>query len=269
MTKINKKNRLIRILPAKLVFSLAIGAIFAFVVIYPSFVSAITSDLTRWYKADSFIESGQIVSIATSEADKVEIANSKKPVKLLGVSVEDGEALASINKSLDEKNVQVAIAGRSKVKVNLSRGPISRGDLIGMSDQPGIGARATEGQPVVGVAESSLGNENSKPSDEQGEIALLISVGVAPYPESATTWLSSLAGKNVSAMQMAFLFLIAIVAIVSIIVLTYSSIRNSFIAAGRNPMAKAAILQVLSQVMIMVCLVAIASFGLMYFILRL
>ncbi len=234
-----------------------------------SFALAITSDIARWYRADSPIENNRIVSISAGQPDKIELASTKLNNSLLGVSTEDGDALASIDRNSDEKNVQVTIAGRSKVRVNLSNGPISQGDLVGVSDKSGIGAKAKQGQPVIGVAESSFGEKQTKPSENEGEVALLIAVGIAPVTDVNSGWISSVAGKNVSAMQMAFLFLIAIIAVISIIVLTYSSIKNSFVAAGRNPMAKPAILRVLFQVMIMVCIVAIVSFGLMFFILRL
>lgn len=233
---------------------------------------AITSDIARWYSSDESLGDGQIVSVQPEKGDHVQSAVLGATTKLLGVVVSDNQALLSIERV--EGGTQVAIAGRAEAKVNATNGPISRGDLIGLSSISGVGAKALEGQPVVGIAETSFGNEGDGQSTKSGLIPIIVSVGVAPTSlansgASSTTWLKSIAGRDVSALQLAFVFFIAIVGIVSIAVLSYSSIRSGVSAVGRNPLAKPAILRALSQSMIMVSLVAISCFSLMYFMLRL
>jgi len=234
-------------------------------------VSAVTSDIARWYLSEQQLSEGEIVAIKTDKGDYVESAASGEVAQLLGVVVAENEALISIDQK--DKDVQVAIAGRAQAKVNLSNGPIARGDLVGISDEEGIGARAKDGQPVVGIAEASFGVKGGGDTDLSGFIPVLISVGVAPSlngnSAAGSTWLRSIAGNNVTALQLTFVLFIAAIGLTSIVVLTYSSIRNGVISVGRNPLAKPAILSALAQAMIMVSVVAISSFGLMYFILRL
>lgn len=235
-----------------------------------SSVGAVTSDIARWYLAEQPIGASEIVSIKNDKADYVERAVNTKETKLLGITAAEGESLLSI----DQKNegVQVAIAGRSQVKVNVSNGPINRGDLIGLSATPGVGAKAEDGKPVVGTAEASFNPSGSEPGESI--LPVVISVGVAPSTLGSTTagaqsWLTSLAGNDVSALQLAFVFFIAAVGFVTIVVLTYSSAKNGVVAVGRNPLAKQSILGALSQAMVMVTIVAISCFSLMYFMLRL
>lgn len=252
------------------IFAGIVGLFFICVATLP--VSAITSDIARWYSSEQSLEGGKIVSIRNDKGDYVESAVLGANTKLLGVVVPESEALVSINELKD--GVQVAIAGRSEAEVNASNGPISRGDLIGLSNISGVGAKARQGQPVVGVAEASFGNSGDAQSNKSGKIPIVVSVGVAPASlsnngASSTTWLKSIAGRDVSALQLAFVFFIAAVGIIAIIVLSYSSIRSGVVAVGRNPLAKPAILRALSQAMIMVSLVAISCFSLMYFMLRL
>lgn len=244
---------------------------FVFILVASGNVAAVSSDIAKWYSSDQPLSSGEIVSIDAQKGEYVVAANAKTSNKLLGVVVPEDEALVSIDKKSD--GVQVAIAGRAQAKVNLSNGPISRGDLVGISDEDGIGSKALASQPVIGIAEASFGEENEKQSAKSGLIPVIVSVGVAPSALSSqgtsATWLKSIAGRDVSALQIAFVFFIAIVGLVSIVTLSYASIRNGVIATGRNPLAKPSILRALSQAMIMVSLIAISSFSLMYFMLRL
>lgn len=247
-------------------------AIFLIGLLSPLSTNAATADIARWYGSDQGLKEGQIVSINSEKVEYVMPAKSDAKVKLLGVVVPDDQALLSVNKL--EGGVQVAVAGRAQALVNASNGPISRGDLVGLSEFEGVGSKAKPGQPVIGVAESSFGEEGNGQSTESGLIAVLVSVGVAPSDVGSnatnqTTWLRSVAGNNVSALQLAFVFFIAIIGFISITTLSYSSTRNGLIAIGRNPMAKPEIFRGLAQSMIMVSLIAITAFSLMYFMLRL
>jgi len=235
---------------------------------------AATSDVAKWFTSASSLEEGTIVSIDATNADAVTVASMDQSTKLLGVVVSSGNATISLDGSTQEGKVQVAIAGRAQVKVDKSNGPISRGDLIGLSKVSGIGAKANEGEPVVGVAESSFGSEGDSSSEETILLPMIVSVGVAPSSSLAqgatsTTWVRSIAGRDVSALQLFFVFFIAAVGVIAISFLSYSAVKSGVTATGRNPLAKPAILRALSQTMIMVSLVAISCFSLMYFMLRL
>lgn len=268
----NKKMRIILSLSHNLVLAGFFGVLLAINAVTALPVLAANSDLARWYSSDEELENGKIVSIDPEKGDFVSSAQSTSKARLLGVVVKDGDALLSVNRK--EGGVQVAIAGRTEAEVSMVNGPISRGDLIGLSTTPGVGAKAESGQPVVGVAEASFGEEGNAKSSNSGLIPILVSVGVAPsalgaFDSASATWVRSIAGNDVSALQLAFVFFIAAIGIISIVVLTYSSTRNGLAAVGRNPLAKPSILRALSQAMIMVSVVAISCVSLMYFMLRL
>lgn len=252
--------------------AVALLCVFSFVLLSTLQVNAIKSDIARWYSSDEQLSSGQVVAVLPEKGDYVQSATLSSATRILGVVVAEKESLLSIDEREDA--VPVVIAGRAEANVNGSNGPISRGDLIGLSDESGTGAKAKDGQPVVGVAETSFGEEGEDSSAKSGKIPIIVSVGVAPSVlgdsgASSTTWLKNIAGRDVSALQLAFVFFIAAVGIISIIVLSYSSIRSGVVAVGRNPLARPAILRALSQAMIMVSIVATLSFSLMYLMLRL
>ena len=233
-----------------------------------------TSDVAKWFNSASVLDEGTIVAIDAANADAVTVASADASTKLLGVVVPADNATISLDAASQDGKVQVAIAGRAQVKVDKSNGPISRGDLIGLSKASGIGAKANEGEPVVGVAESSFGTDGEGSSEETTLLSMIVSVGVAPSSSVAqgatsTTWVRSIAGRDVSALQLFFVFFIAAVGVIAISFLSYSAVRSGVTATGRNPLAKPAILRALSQTMIMVSLVAISCFSLMYFMLRL
>jgi hypothetical protein len=233
-------------------------------------LAAVTSDIARWYSTEQPLADGDIVSIRSDKGDYVQSAKFGGISSLLGVVVPQEEALVSIDQ---KPGVQVAIAGRAQAKVSTENGAIARGDLIGLSKTDGVGAKAREGNPVVGIAESSFGSKSGS-EGQTGVIPIVISVGVAPALDvssaaTSSTWLKSIAGNDVSALQVAFVLFIAAVGLTSIVVLSYASIRNGVVAVGRNPLARPAILSALAQAMIMVSIVAISCFSLMYFILRL
>ncbi len=235
---------------------------------------AATSDVAKWFTSSISLEEGTIVAIDSGNADAVAVASVDQSTKLLGVVVPADKSTISLDGNNQEGKVQVAIAGRAQVKVDKSNGTISRGDLIGLSKVSGVGAKANEGEPVVGVAESSFGSEGDNASEETALLPMIVSVGVAPSSSVAdgatsTTWVRSIAGRDVSALQLFFVFFIAAVGVLAISFLSYSAVRSGVVATGRNPLAKPAILRALSQTMIMVSLVAISCFSLMYFMLRL
>ena len=128
--------------------------------------------------------------------------------------------------------------------------------------------RAGAGDAVLGVAEAS-----SEGIDEVDGFKLLPVIVNPKTLASGTGELDNnvfakLAGKNVSVLQVAFSVAIAIIGLVTIGFLSYSSIKNGVVSVGRNPLARPAILSALAQVMLMVSIVALVSIGLMYITLK-
>jgi F0F1-type ATP synthase membrane subunit c/vacuolar-type H+-ATPase subunit K len=72
----------------------------------------------------------------------------------------------------------------------------------------------------------------------------------------------------VSLIRVAICLIIGLAAIISLVVVVNSTIRNGIAAVARNPLAKPAIFDSMAQVMVMVAFIAVVSIVLMYAVLR-
>ena len=237
--------------------------LFLMLTLTPKAIAVFTSDISKFYKTTSSINEGSIVSLSADSPDYVELAKKGSSTNILGVVVGAGNSTLELNNS--DAGVNVAISGRTEVSVKSSSDSIARGDYVAISDQDGVGELATVGDRTIGIAEAS-----SKDLPEEGgikKLPILVAPGVAPGNKSIS-FIASVAGREVSGLQIFFSTIIAVCGLAAIGFLSYSAVRNGLFAIGRNPLAKPAILGGLMQVMFMVSLIALVCVGLMYVTLR-
>lgn len=234
-----------------------------------SYVLAVSADMSKTYLASQDIGSGQIVALSGENAERVVVAKRNDTQRVLGVVVSANDSTLEFRDrdNNDDHMVNVALAGRAMVLLGPNSEDINRGDLIGISDgQDGIGEKAKPGYQTVGVAEvsaSSLDNEG-----DYKKMPIIVTPGVAEAAITQDNVFARVVGKDVSVLQMVFATLIAFFGLVAIGFLSYSSVRHSVVAVGRNPLARPAILGAMIQVMVMVSLISIVSIGLMYVTLK-
>jgi hypothetical protein len=108
-----------------------------------------------------------------------------------------------------------------------------------------------------------------------GAIPVVISVGEAAVAGASqsnggglTSFASNLVGRPVSLLRVVLCLVIGLAAIISLVVVVYSTIRNGIAAVARNPLAKPAIFDSMAQVMVMIAFIAVVSIVLMYAVLR-
>lgn len=260
----NRHNKQLRYMLATFVISILLVQVFDI-----NLLHAATADITRSFLTSDTTSAGDIVALTSGDTDRVEKANRENDKTPLGVVVADTDSLIEIDKS--ENTVQIAVAGRAKARVSTVNGDISRGDLIGLSEEKGLGSKALPGVRVVGIAQEDF-NDDLRASRGTDLISVVIAVGVAPVnsgsANGAVQWLTNIAGHNITLLQALVSLMIAIIGVASVVVLVYSSIRNSIAAVGRNPLAKPAIFQALAQVMTMVSIIGLSCVTLMFLILR-
>lgn len=266
---------------------IAIYAVYS--LIFVSFgqkTSAATSDLSRSFSSTEKIEAGSLVSLQKNRDGYIELTNTTNAEQLVGVAVLTSNSLLAVN--VENNKTQVAISGQATTIVSDLNGDINPGDLIAATPFSGVGAKALAGDRVVGVAQasfsgSSLGTKTATITDKQGKskelkmgsIAVVISVG-SKSKNSATLGVSkglegfaaNIAGKEVSIIRIVLCLIIGIVAIVSLVVIIYSTIRSSISAVARNPLAKPEIFNSMAQVMVMIAFIAVVSIVMMYGVLR-
>jgi hypothetical protein len=247
--------------------------------------SAVGSDISKAYVGDNTIVAGSIVSLDSKRPGFIILANKNSSNQPIGVAVKNNSSLLAIDSS--DTKIQVSINGSAHTLVSTVNGDIDNGDYIAQSEISGVGAKAKPGDKTIGIAQTTFNSASQNASIQKikdasgkekevniGGIPVLVSPGAIPKTSQDGTsaiedWAGRLAGRRVSLLRIVVSGVVAVVAITSIIILIYSSIRNSIIAVSRNPLAKPMIFEALAQILFMVMLVSVISITIMYLIIRL
>lgn len=274
--------------------SLRIGIVL-FVVILALFVActympiasaAVTAELTQSYTAaeDPDAVAGALVSLDSTDGKTVELAESKNSDRLIGVLVEPESSSIAVN--ADKKSAQVATSGRVVALVSTMNGDIKSGDVLVLSAVRGVAAKTIPGGKIIGVAQDDFTADSESATvrnikDNNGKanniafatIPIVISIGseIAELDNvggDALGWLGVIAGKRVPNVRIALAGIVAIITLVTVSVMIYSSVRNTIYGVSRNPLAKQSIFEALGQVMIIVMVVAALGVIIIYTIIR-
>jgi hypothetical protein len=260
--------------------------IFGISMFFGANAAAASANLSTSYKTTANITSGSLVSLDPTNSGYVDISNQKGNQNLVGVAVTSKQSLLATNTNLG--NVQVAISGVVNTLVSTLNGPIAVGDQVGVSVIDGVGIKALPGTKVAGIAQGAF-NYNStgasyvqvtntsgqKTSIAVGYIPVVIATSIAPTTNTSNNSQNSIqkiasgiSGRSVSVAQLVISAVIAIITIIAVIVIVYGTIRGSILSIGRNPLAKPAIYQSLTQVIGLVCLIVLTAVIAIYLIIR-
>ena len=127
--------------------------------------------------ASTELEAGDVVSLAsngTGSGAWLEKADRNANPAIAGViSTAPGVTLGSnLKPSLKAAQRPLALAGRVPVKVNLEGGVITPGDLLALSDEPGIARRAQPSDAqTLGIALSAFDGTHG---DTEGVVTVLV-----------------------------------------------------------------------------------------------
>lgn len=146
-------------------------------------------DITATYP--NTISAGDLVSADPNNPGQVILSSGAYDPNLMGAISTHPGFIANAPATPDPSQVPLALVGRIPVKVNTENGPIAIGDYITSSDTPGVGMKATQAGPVIGVA---LGNYSGS-----GTGTVLVYIEPQFYnPTSAT----SLQGDGISSQNL-------------------------------------------------------------------
>lgn len=239
---------------------------------------AAMATLSQGYPAAAAFPDGSLVVLNT-QSGSVELANLNNVDQLFGVVV----PTVAASGSAPAGEVQVASTGVANVLVTNVGGAVHIGDYLSASPIAGVAqVAATQNVRVIGTAQANFSGSGSGVTTQAvkdasghtrqaaiGEIPVAINTtqyapsagGRAPY--AVPNWLQSAAnataGKSVSPLKVIVAVLVLALALLCITVLLYSSIRNSLISIGRNPLSKSSILRGLAQVVGIAVAILIAS----------
>jgi len=239
---------------------------------------AASSDFSKPFYSISPTElpAGSLVSLKQKNSKEIVLANSRlRNSTPIGIVVDGKDSLIAI----DSKKANALVT-------NL-RGDIEAGDYIADSVVSGVGAKAELGDRIVGVAleRFSIAGESFgkyitiDSSSGKKEKILIGSIPILVSPSIVSNSLQKkvgflekvafqMAGKQVSTVRIILSGVIILVAIVSLLVMIFSSVKTSITAVSRNPLAKVTIFEALAQVMVMIVLVCLVGLTTAYLVIR-
>ena len=231
--------------------------------------SALTTISQGFLTSDKVIL-GSIVSLESGSSDKVLAASVNNSNGIIGVVINEGNSLLSLSTN-KENQVQVATSGIVQALVSDINGEVSTGDQVTASPISGVGMKATDSVKVVGIAQGDLKDSSSgtkqayKDTDGQEKSVFIAQIPVlinASYffkqpertiiPSAVQKLANALAGKAVKPLPIIISLAIFVVAMIAVVAIIYSTIKNSIISVGRNPMSQAAIYRNLIQISVLV-----------------
>lgn len=247
--------------------------------------AAASANISHSYSGAKGITMGSLVSLDSEQDNFVEAANISTANKLVGITVAVEDSLVAID-SADNK-VQVATSGVVNALVSDVNGPIKTGDQIAVSPFNGVGMKAEPGSRIVGLAQTSLGGDGAKSqptkvTNKNGKIQTInvgfvrVSIAIGSVPrlsdETENNILQkvarSITGHYVSTARLVVSTVIAIIALLALVMLIYTSVYGTIVAVGRNPLAKSSIFRALISVMGLVVITAFVAIGTIYLIIR-
>jgi hypothetical protein len=244
--------------------------------------SALASFQSEGYSGPT-LKPGLIVGIDPANTQNIQLASLQNSNLEIGVTESPEQSL--IVQSGVESKVTVATTGNVYVYVSDGNGAIKRGDLVGLSYVEGIGMKVDTSQnpKVIGVAlddfdtvrakeygkvETATGNKNVKVDPIRIRLSQYEASSQAANSNSLQSFLSRLAGKDVSLVRV-YLSLILFIATLTISgVYVSTSLHASFISIGRNPLASKAIARGLVGISGLTVAILVIGAALSYVVLR-
>ena len=269
-------RRLCAVLP-----SVAVGFLF----IGSGLAGASSANISHAYQSAIAYPPGSLVSLDSAQDNHIQAANTGTSNKLIGVVVRANDSLVAID--AEPNLVQVATSGMANVLVSDLNGSIKTGDQVAVSPFSGIGMKSEPGARLIGLAQSSLSSADSGVQTKQvtdltgkqkklavGYVRVSIAIGTAPIngteaqQNSLQRLAKSLTGHIVSTTRILISSFVAVIAIIALVVLIYTSAYGTLIAIGRNPLAKTSVFRALGAIIGLVAITAILALGTIYLIIR-
>ena len=244
-------------------------------------------DFTQGYSTDDKLIRGSIVSRSITDDNKVDAANLDNLSQLFGVVVNADQSALTI--SSDTAGAYVATTGKFEVLVTTQSGEVKTGDYITASSISGMGMKAGETQELVigralqdfdtsdvtmvlGIA-TVKGLDGSSHDVVIGRVLADLDVKRNPRlsqsaPELLVKFSELIAGKPVTLLRVYVALAVLIVTAALGGSMLYTGIRSTFVAIGRNPLAKKSVMRGLLQVIITSMGIFLSGFFAVYLILK-
>ena len=253
-------------------------------IILLSFSPVLAENFTQGYASDQKIARGSIVTL---EQEKVRLAEPGDPI--LGVAIRSNDTSVTIGQ--DSSGIFVADTGNFEVLVSNIDGDILSGDYLSISAIEGVAKKATRsdseviGRALVDLDFSDPNNvlPTTSVEDSSGNAVAVklsrvqVDIKIEENPQAKSNQLlpdfivnfsETIAGKPVPPIRIYFSIGILAIATAISASLLYSSVKNSLVAIGRNPLSKRSVLVGLTQVIFISATIFISGLVAVYLVLR-
>lgn len=224
---------------------------------------------------------GALVGLQPDSPNTVELANTARIADMVGVVAD--KPLVELGAGGD---AQVVTSGVTNALVSDINGDITNGDKVTVSPLNGIGMKVSKPTLIIGTAQADLSTAETTErtvTDREGQTQA-VNVGLIPIDVSVTfhaatatqqefvppflqNTADAIAGKPVSPVRVIAGLMVMILALISVMVLLYSSVRSSIISIGRNPLSEQAVHKSLLEVGVIVLVILSLTFITIYLIL--
>lgn len=238
--------------------------------------------LGQSFKTKDSVETGALVSLQQKNAEMVELCNVDRVSQLVGVAA--NKPLVELSGS--DSTVTVVTNGTTQTLISDINGDVKTGDKITASPINGVGMKAVDPVLIVGTAQGNLATTKTTTktlTDRNGQ-KKTVHIGLIPVQVNVTYYsptngaqsfipaflqdaANTFAGKAVSPVRVLASLLLAVLALISVSILLYSSVRSSLISIGRNPLSETAINKSLIEVGAIIVGILVLTFVAIYLIL--
>lgn len=245
-------------------------------------VAAESAAFAQSFETDDELTFGALVSLKSNSPNKVEYASQDRVGQIVGIIGQN----PLIELSDTQRSVQVVTGGVTTALVSNINGEVKTGDKVTASPIAGVGMKVTEATLIVGTAQADLSSVEVKErtiTDRDGK-QITVQVGQIPVQVHVTFFAATatqadfvpaflqnvanaVAGKAVSPVRVIAGFLVLLLALISVTVLLYTSVRSSIISIGRNPLSENAVHKSLIEVGITIFSILLLTFITIYLIL--
>lgn len=255
-----------------------------FVLVFIPAQALAATGVSQGYKVQGSLSNGMTVSLLGST---LSAATPENQDHLYGVVVKKEDAAVSVSTETDQ--AQVITSGSASAFVSDINGNIKAGDHLTISPIAGVLMKAVEAGKVIGVAQqdfsaSNAGVQSKTITAKDGaakQVAVggvSVSVAVSDYQPKATevpaillpvqNVFSGAAGHDVSTIRTIIALVIFLMALIVSMIILYSGVSSAIRSIGRNPLAKSEIFMGLLQVVGIILVILVATFGIMVVIIK-